>query len=616
MRFKLRTLLFCVTVAACCLGAWSWKKYFEWRSLIPVDVRTAPLLDYRPATEVRVRFGSDEVEALRLAHLKWKAEQESLHERPRDLEGLLAEPVYYEDFGGEALTEMGIDAEATRAVLLERLACDEYEDDFKVSYALILIELDERTGLDWILDRVGKGDVLTSARREYRAFTAAPAGWLDDVDVWELIRPREYYRLLDSTHDAAEKHCQQELYDFYMEGLRNPLTPHRWRVEMARWFHCANPTLEALQASEFLFRHPEGEETWDTKGDYIGFLKHYLQTGDPHICELALEYARRMGEENKRVSKQFFDLIIEYGGEAWVPYLEEHLETPHLKRRVEYALIERSGESEQYYRDLLDTSLGPGDQLKGVSEMLRRFPGANDEQLVTFLRKIFSEAAGHESKLQYLSWLFLAGDPDAVDYFEILSEAHPEEVAGFQEMQELLQLLKQYDIGKDVDVRAVLEPLVHAGIDGYRIDAEELKLSVLEAAGLYFRVSLFSSEAEQISEFSANSGGTIEFKFATPDHDANVVRFEHDGAIYEFDIPPPQMSFAPYTSTFDPHPVADALNAVLVRNKNDCRYFAHNTRRQEARFLFGPPELVAALRDDFGVEFMAGTEELIDPLED
>ncbi|MEM7455028.1 MAG: hypothetical protein AAF456_11820 [Planctomycetota bacterium] len=610
MRFRLRTLLIGTTIVACVLGAWSWHKYYHWRRLIPVQVRTAPLNDHRAPEEIRVRFGDKAVEALQQKHLLWKSDWESRNERPRTLNGLLVEPVYFESYGGEALVEMGIDPEIARRELLERLHSNEYEIDTKVSYALILIELEEKAGLDWLIAGIRQGSAMTSGRRELRAFNSAPDEWLDEVDVWELIRPLEYYRLNDSFHDAAAEHCPQQLYDFYLNGVRDPLTPHEWRVDMAWWFHYANPTLESLQASEFLFRHPAGDETWDSKGNFIGFLKKYIQTGDPEIKSLALEYARRMGEENKRVSKRYFGLITEYGGEQWREYLQSHLETPHLQRVVEHALIELSGEADEHYRDLLDTSLNPGDQLRGVSEMLRRHRGKNDEQLVSFLRTIFDEAEGHQSQLQYLSWLFLAGDPDAVERFATLSEGHPEQIGSYCRLMKMLDVLSRYDVGEDIDIRSVLEPLVHNGLDGYQIDEKEMLLKTLEAVGLYQRVSMELNEAVQIREFAAGSRGELSFDFVTLDF--NNVTFAFEQAVYEFNTQRSRMRYAAYSAVYDPLAVADALNAILIRTRHPCRFIAYEIGSDGARFFYGPPELAKRLRDEFGIEFRAGTEEYIE----
>lgn len=604
MRFKLRTLLVFVTLVAIVMGIYQFRRYQKWLRLIPIENVTEPLSEIAPPTEVRVAFGRTAREKLRTARLNLETLVRKASSRRGSLQGLLLEPIYYVGVGRSQFEkDFGIDPELAEFQLLQQLNDETIELDKRVSYANVLTGLGVKQGLDWMIDHIRSETELTNQRREFRAFVIAPDEWLDGVDVWSLIKPTEFYRLVDSLHEAAARHCPQQLYDFYLQGLRDPAINLKWRIEMARWFHYANPTLEALQASDFLFYPPATRADWEPKAQFIWFLEKYLQTEDPEIGKLAMEYAQRMAVDRSRISKQYFQLICDYADESTRPYLEEHLATPHFRRMAQRKIIELNGNPLQHYRDALDKATSPGAKLTAVSELLYRLKGTGDEQVAKFLHEQFdNESPGRQGRLQYVAWMYFLGDPNATDYYRRLSEEHPGDFAHPKRIDSLLVLFSEYGLGGNVDKTELLKKCVNDGLKQYEIEETAIIKETLLRAGLYHVVYLEQGIEEQLGAFVEMSRGDAQISNIVPYFKAQTVAFEFKRAVHEFH------AFS-VNRIYDPHLLADALNAILNRNEIPGRFIAHHVDDQIAAYLFyGPPLLAQRLRNEFGIKFMKGAD--------
>lgn len=600
MRFGVKTLLIVFTLAAVVMGVHWWWEYYQTRNLIPVVIHTAPMSTHSLPTEVRVSFDGQSLEQLRFDHRAWKNDKSRKRKNPRiHLQNIIDRPRSYSHYSIDSFQKAEIDIDQLGNRIAARLDEPRVPSEYKIEYAIILVRLIDRRGLDWMLRHLLSHRQRTLSGREFVVLRDSPERWLADFDVWSLIEPKSKDDPVDYRHAVAKRHCPQALYDFYLAGLRDENTDPEWRIEMARWFHYANPTYEALQASDFLFQPTSGRPE-----PYFPFLEKYLEVGEPEITELALQYASNLVLENNLVSKSYFDLIGKFSDHSWLPFFQRHLNTPHLKSRSFVAIANRSPDPIQFLRDGL-THDDPELRTTALKELLAHLKASNDRPLAEYLHEQFEQATQCHEKQKYVHDLFCIGDSQALEYFDQVCQQFPDTCVKPGRIDDLITLLQRYGLGKDLDKGEIIEHMMIDRRLPQPFSADRVFREIIVRAGLYHNVYLIDKVMNQLPEFAKMSRGDLKIKNCTPYFKEGAVSFELDNVAYEFDVAEPDVYY-------DPHLIGDVLNAILARRRIRNRIIAHDVHGKEAYFFYGPPALALRLREDFGIKFMKGSQAYID----
>ena len=604
MRFRLKTLLAITTLVALGLGVYWWYQYFESLKLISVTARTEALTELDPPAEIRVRFGA--------AALKELAEEEKAFLEFRALSKnkssywtvsrILAQPLNASRASEQWLISKGVDSQALKQQLPPLLLDTNVELDSRIHYANLLVNLGDPRGLGWMVDHLKSENPRSTNGYEFIVFTNAPLEWLEGVDVWPLIQPRSKHDRFDYQRHAADRLCPSQWYDFYLEKLRDPTTDPEWRFEMARWFHYANPTLEALEASAFLFVPPDENYKWSHKPYHL-FLQKYFEVGDPEITKRATELAKPLALDRHQFSREYFKLIAAHGDESCDEFFRKHLQTPLLQDRAFVALADRSQDPITAFWEAIEA--GSPFERVALRQLQYRLAKSNDPKLCMYFENKFNRSNHKFEKSQALFGLLQLHADSAMDYYKKLYAAFPEDYGDPNRVGELVNLLHSYNLGQDLVSSAIVVDSMRSGKPGVPFLPSEHVAVLVKQAGLSHNVDMLDLADEQLLEFEAMSRGELEINSIVPKYLKQAIAFDLNGIVYEFEILEPDVFY-------DPHLMADILNAILARQDISNRFIAHDVDGSDAYFFYGPPELAKQLRDEFEVEFMPGTEAYLD----
>jgi hypothetical protein len=592
-----------VTLTAIGMGAFWWYRYFESLKVISVSAHTAGLTEFEPPSEVRVQFGDEARQVLETKKaIQTRRLEQAKASKQWNINRILSQPLRASVLSTEALLDCGVDLDALKIQLQSQLADDTISLDRKIHTANLMVKLNDRRGLDWMLSHLRSDNSRSSNGYEFIALQSAPLDWLDGEDVWTLIRPRSIEDRFDYQRKAAQRLCPHQWYDFYLAKLRDSETDLKWRIEMARWFHYANPTLEALQASEFLFEPPGENYRWGYHPYHL-FLQKYFEVDDPEITKLATQYAKPLSLDRHQFSRAYFSLLAKHGDETCDDFFRSHLDTPLLKNRAFVALADRSDDpTGEFWKAIKANSPFAREALR---QLQFRLAGSGDEKLAKHFRNQLKTSSHSFTKMQALLGLLQLDAKGAIDDYQKLHEEFPTKLDSPQQLVKLVDLLQENGIGRDLNKSQLIVETMRTRNNGAPFLEDDHIALAIKKAGLYHNIDMLISAERQLKEFEAMSRGDLKLGTFTAYHQRKAVAFELNGKVYEFNVAEPDIHY-------DPHILADVLNSILKRLGNSNRFIAHDTETSDSYFFYGPPPLARKLRDDFGFEFMPGTEAYLD----
>lgn len=238
------------------------------------------------------------------------------------------------------------------------------------------------------------------------------------------------------------------------------------------------------------------------------FLENWIEANVPASEELVAirakvcEYSANVLGHDHWVSREYHDVICEFGGEAWRDYFEESLQNGQTRNRAFIALARLAGEDrDQFLRKHAAGFAGPPPHLQSqaISMLAHELAGTQDAELTQLLTKLFHES-GKDSDLR-IRQMFLIGSTETAG--QLLTELRASRPQPYQQdITKLLEDLSSFRFARyltvaDVNGRIMpADPTEHLPHEAF-LDPKEQVRTTLETAGLRVGVDMVMDLSDQ-----------------------------------------------------------------------------------------------------------------------